>query len=170
MNKLDYINSIQNSDEKTTAAQNKQQAKTVANLNNQISEQQFSDEAAKLGINSYTLQLFFNHTDSDHDGVITKLERDNAISALEARLTQLNDITEGEIGDEANAAYEDQQDNQASVKLLLEQLANENSNKQMAKQFTYLIDKLQTEGLSKDVVQKTVELITQVAPPININV
>ncbi|MDN4501989.1 hypothetical protein QX776_06230 [Alteromonadaceae bacterium BrNp21-10] len=166
MNDVDKISTNRGKDVNEDSRQHKVEAEKKDPSVETVDAGQFNAGAANLGVNLHTLQKLFKHFDSDHDGKISAQQRDDALHALTSRMNQLMERMEGEIGDEDDA-YDDEKDNQAFIGKILAQLANDSEDELLTVQLNRLIQDLQNEGLSPGVLQKTVSLLTEVAPPID---
>lgn len=108
----------------------------------------------------------FNKLDTNGDGNISQQEQDKAMQARQERMSDMMSEMEGGMRDYANGSVE-QEASFASFKTMLATLATNTKDQSTSERLKAQLDKLENEGYSKEGVQKSIDLINKVAPPIN---
>lgn len=136
------------------------------NQDGTVSATEFMEALTAQGIESTKSADMFSNMDANSDGNLSQEEQNKAIEERHQKMTQMMASMEGEIGlyGEKDAEKASQFD---SFKIMLSEIANDTQDQNTASQLKDLLTELESGGYSKEGVQKSVELMNKVAPPIN---
>ncbi|WP_342805543.1 EF-hand domain-containing protein [Alteromonas sp. M12] len=131
-----------------------------------VSATEFMAALTAEGVESTKSADMFSNMDSNSDGNLSQQEHDKAVQEREQKMTQMMAQMDGEIG-----LYGEKDSEKAvnfeSFKSMLSSIADDTKDQTTASRLKDLLTELESEGYSKEGVQKSVELMNKVAPPIN---
>lgn len=136
-----------------------------ANQDGVVSADEFLKVLSTQGVDSTKAAEFTNILDADGDGSITQEEHEKTMQDMQDRMSEmLTRMTQGQTyGKEQNvtdAGFD-------SFKAMLGTMASDSKDKDSADRLKSMQEKLETEGYSHEGVQTAMELVNNVAPPIN---
>lgn len=136
------------------------------NQDGTVSATEFMQALTAQGVESTKSSDMFSNMDANSDGNLSQEEHDKAIQEREQKMSQMMASMDGEINlygqkDNEKAAQFD------SFKTMLSSIADDTKDQTTASRLKDLLTELESEGYSKEGVQKSVELMNKVAPPIN---
>ena len=136
------------------------------NQDGTVSATEFMEALNTQGVESTTSADMFNDMDGNGDGNLSQEEHNKAIQEREQTMGQMMARMDGESGlyGGADASKESQFD---SFKTLLSGIANDTKDQDTATRLNDLLGELESDGYSKDGVQRSIELMNKVAPPVN---
>ncbi|WP_158770429.1 EF-hand domain-containing protein [Paraglaciecola sp. L1A13] len=136
------------------------------NQDGTVSATEFMEALTTQGVESTKSADMFSNMDGNGDGNLSQDEHNKAVQERDQKMEQIMARMDGEISlyGEPDASKESQFD---SFKTMLSSIANDTKDQDTATRLNDLLVELKNDGYSKDGVQRSVELMNKVAPPIN---
>jgi hypothetical protein len=132
------------------------------NQDGTVSATEFMEALNTQGIESTTSADMFNDMDGNGDDNLSQEEHNKAIQEREQMMARMDG--ESVLYGGSDASKESQFD---SFKTLLSGIANDTKDQDTATRLNDLLGELESDGYSKDGVQRSIELMNKVAPPVN---
>mgnify|MGYP003677529483 CR=1 FL=1 len=108
----------------------------------------------------------FSKLDTDGDGNISQQEQDKAMQVRQDHMSEMMSRMEGGTDSYGNGSNE-QEASFDSFKTMLAAMAANTKDQGTSERLKAQLDKLTSEGYSKEGVKDSMELVNKVAPPIN---